>query len=508
MAGQDLTKVSDEIEAARLLRLRIVLGEVRTEIAVGDRASHRVDKGVTEHVTIGMGGETDGRVNRYPTQDESVTGDQSVQVVPDADPRTRKLITHPADPTAMMEPVNSDLAAETLTTRLLVADDAEASRTLGWEAFGFPAEVPAEPASLDRPGTTWYGAFRDDLLVGRMADRTYDSYFGGARIPTCGIAGVTVVAEERGAGALSPLFAATFAGAHERGAAISTLYPTAPRIYRKFGYELVGDFVTVSVRTDLLATARPAEGIRTRRATTADVEAIQSIYTRWATEQNGPLSRDGVSFPADAAKFLDPYNGVTVAIAEGGAIVGYVSWERGKGYGEEAAIEVTDLIGLTRDATRALLRSIGSFSSVAYTTRIDTSGDDLLRYELAGLQWQVRDSSPYMLKILDVPGAINPRTFAPALSTRLDFAVASDVCAWVNGSYRLEVGQGSALCTSQSSQDGERTFSPAGIALLYAGVQSSANLRMAGQLTGGSVDQDADWDSVFSGRQLHIRDYF
>lgn len=51
-------------------------------------------------------------------------------------------------------------------------------------------------------------------------------------------------------------------------------------------------------------------------------------------------------------------------------------------------------------------------------------------------------------------------------------------------------------------------LTPQGLALLYAGAQSCANLRAAGQLSGGDVDHDLDWDALFGGRQLHIRDYF
>jgi hypothetical protein len=54
----------------------------------------------------------------------------------------------------------------------------------------------------------------------------------------------------------------------------------------------------------------------------------------------------------------------------------------------------------------------------------------------------------------------------------------------------------------------DRVLSPRGLALLYAGAQSCANLRTAGHLRGGDPEQDLDWDAVLGGRQLHIRDYF
>jgi hypothetical protein len=79
--------------------------------------------------------------------------------------------------------------------------------------------------------------------------------------------------------------------------------------------------------------------------------------------------------------------------------------------------------------------------------------------------------------------------------------------AGIDGAYRLEVAEGIGTCTTAEHTD-DRTFHPRGLALLYAGVQSCANLRWAGLLTGGLPEQDAVWDTLFGGRQFHIRDYY
>ena len=59
----------------------------------------------------------------------------------------------------------------------------------GFEAFGVPSTPPTEPARIDQPGRTTFGAFLGDELVAKAIDRAYDSYFGGAAVPTSGIAG-------------------------------------------------------------------------------------------------------------------------------------------------------------------------------------------------------------------------------------------------------------------------------------------------------------------------------
>jgi predicted acetyltransferase len=393
----------------------------------------------------------------------------------------------------------------TPTTRRLTADDAETARRLGWEAFGFPGTPSTEPARVDQPGMTWFGAFEGDTLVARMVDRAYDSCFGGALVPTSGIAGVTVVVESRGRGALTPLVAATLAHARERGAAISTLFPTAPGIYRRFGYELVADFVTVQLPTVDLAAVAPVTSTTTRRATTADREAVHRVYERWALAQNGPLWRRGVSFDAADEGWPSAWTGVTVA-EQDGEVTGYAAWNRGQGYDDSAVLEITDLLASTADGYRALLRTLGSFAPVAPTTRIDTSGDDLARFVLPSVRWRVQDSSPYMLRVIDVPRALAGRGYAPSLDLELDFTLQGDVLPGLDGGYRLAVAGGRAECVPRAVSD--RVLSPQGLALLYAGAQSSANLRAAGHLRGGDPRQDLDWDVLFGGRQLHIRNYF
>ncbi len=398
-----------------------------------------------------------------------------------------------------------------ITVRPLEHADAEQARRLGGEAFGVPTSPPTQEARVDQPGVAWFGAFDDGVLVARMVDRVYDSCFGGVLVPTSGIAGVTVVAEARGRGTLSPLFAATLASARRRGAVLSTLFPTAPGIYRRFGYEVVADYVRVELPTTALTAVRAPIGTTTRRATLDDVEAIRGVYDHWAIAQNGPLSRRGVSFPGSAKELLSEFTGVTVAVDADGEVVGFVSWNRGQGYGESAAIEVADLLAGTADGYAALLRLVGSFASVAPATRIDTSGDDLARLHLPSLSWRITSSSPYMLKVLDVVGALTARHYPPSLSAELTLTLAGDVLPDLDGGYRLTVAGGRAQCVREGAERldaGDRVLTPRGLALLYAGAQSSANLRAAGHLIGGDVAEDLDWDALFGGRQAHIRDYF
>lgn len=125
---------------------------------------------------------------------------------------------------------------------------------------------------------------------------------------------------------------------------------------------------------------------------------------------------------------------------------------------------------------------------------------------LPGVAWMQVRTAPYMLAVLDVAAALSARTGPAAITADLDFTIAGHWLDDQNGAYSLHVRAGALDCHRHGA--GGRIFTPHGLALTYAGTQSSANLRAAGHLSGGDPADDATWDAVFGGRQFHIRDYF
>ncbi|WP_148615650.1 GNAT family N-acetyltransferase [Nocardioides rubriscoriae] len=393
--------------------------------------------------------------------------------------------------------------------RLLTLDDHVASFRLGAEAFGsppYPVEVPPAPTSLPVGREVW-GAFDGDTLVARVAAHSYESWWHGARVPTCGIAGVAVAPEARGQGLLLPLFEATLGAAAERGEALSTLFPTANGIYRSLGYELVSSYDTVVVPTAELAGVRPPGGVRTRRATVADVPALKAVYDAWAAAQNGPLTRTGPRFATTDQELVDGVTAVSLAVDEQNAVVGYAIWDRGEGYDPTtAALEVHDLVAVSADGYRALWRMLGTHTSVAGRIRLDTSGEDPARLVLPTATWDVVGRHPYMLRVSD-PAAALTGLVSPGIHAEIGFAVAGDRLRTADDAYVLTVGDDPSVCERTTDGGDVATFTPQGLALAYAGAQSCANLRMTGHLSGPTT-HDAALDALLGRRPLHIRDYF
>ncbi|TXL61215.1 GNAT family N-acetyltransferase [Aeromicrobium terrae] len=380
------------------------------------------------------------------------------------------------------------------TVRPLGPDDLEVVQRLSGEAFGRGPRDDPWPDSLDLPARRFWGVEDGGELVAVAVHRAYESWFGGAAVPTAGIASVTVAAEHRGRGLLAPLFAEMTREAREGGAVISTLYPTAPGIYRRLGYEVITslDFVTVPTA----ALTQPGATTPVRRAGRADFPAIQAVYERWASAQNGPLTRWGPAFTED---MMDTVTGVTVVDAPGGeGIRGYAAWDRGAGYGEKAELMIWDLIADDADALAALLSTLGSFAPVAPTTVLRTSGLDPVDHLLRSSRTGLRSSNPYMLRVLDV-GAFEHLRYPDDLDCTLSFGIETS-------QHVLTVQDGRGTVSDVGA--GDRVLSPAGLALTFSGAQSASTLRRLGYLRGGDPADDARWDHLLRGRSVHVRDYF
>ncbi|MET3805158.1 putative acetyltransferase [Nakamurella sp. UYEF19] len=412
--------------------------------------------------------------------------------------------------------------------RLLTDADADASTLMSHLAFGMPSGAPA--AFAIGPDVRRWGIFDGNTLAAKANERTYDSMVGGRRVSTAGVAGVAVAPEYRGTGLARQVMTHLFGAARERGAVIVTLFRTAPALYRSLGFEQVAELVYGEFPTSALRGLRPRT-TALRRATPADGRAIRAVYATIAATGSCLLTRDGPAFEISDERLVGSFDGVTLAIDEWGDVVGYLSWNRGSGYDESAALTVVDLLSTTGDGYAALLSAIGAFDAVTPTVRIRTSGQDPMHWVIPGAGWKVREVRPYMLRVIDFAGAVAARGWPPGLAGEVVLDVEDPLCPWNTGRHRLvlEYGTGrvdlagtpgtSAPVTDAAEaeiagQEGTAALqaaapriTPGGLAVLFAGGVPVSTLRRGGLVT-GSDRFDTLLDAAFAGPTPAVLDYF
>lgn len=391
--------------------------------------------------------------------------------------------------------------------RRLTASDAAGSRELGREAFGGPRPaahlaVPPFPG----PGQSPWGAVQGGSLVAKAVGRRDLSWWHGRAVETCGIAGVAVAAEHRGRGLLAGLLREVL---DEQRAPLSTLFPTAPGIYRRLGWEVVGSMDHVELPTAALGVVSAPHGVTLRRARVEDLDAVAVAYSAWARTRNGPLTRTSACFTTDPADRLAELSGLTLAEDEDGALVGYAAWRRGSGYGPEARLDVEDLVVSTPDAARALWRMLGSFASVTGTVRLRCSADHPARLVLPTGAWTVVSQQPYMLRV--DPSALSGLDTSGLLGrgdVELAFRVVGDPLGLLDGAVVVSLGHGVATWRHTEDDPSLPTLTPQGLALAYAGTLPAGQVRSAGHLSGGDPVFEATLDALLRRRTPAVLDYF
>lgn len=389
--------------------------------------------------------------------------------------------------------------------RLLAVEDLPAAWELSRVAFGSERQPP--PGWLEeRPGRHGWGTFDGaGRLVAKAVDREQDHWFGGRLVPASGVAGVAVAPELRGTGLARRLLTTLLTAARERGAVISTLFPTNPAPYRRLGYEEVGALTWTSVPTSSLGGLSPPAEVSLRPAEAADVPAVLEIYRTVARAGTGLMERSGPLFDTTADAVLQGHDGITVAERENGGIEGYASWDRGPGYDAAGRLSVPDLFGLTRPATEALLAMLGSWGSVAPTLRLRLPDPDpvTLLAPLVGSRVESRD--PWMLRVLDAPGAVSARGWPAQVDGSVDLLLEDNTCPWNAGPRRLVLEGGRGRL--ETGGRGEVRLTARGFAVLYAGAGDPALLRRA-ELLAGSIESDGLLQVATAGPRPALLDYF
>ncbi|MFG1919210.1 enhanced intracellular survival protein Eis [Micromonospora sp. NPDC048898] len=395
---------------------------------------------------------------------------------------------------------------EPVHVRELSTDDLDAAWELGRFAFGSAAERHAS-TTVAVPGMTRYGAFDDSgRLVGKAVDLHHDQWWSGRAVSAADVAGVAVAPEARGRGVGRAMLTALLRGARERGAAVSALYPTIAAPYRACGWEAGGVLRTVDLATAALPRHRPCPDLAVRAGTPADLPAVADLYQRVARHRNGMLTRRGELFDFFAADQGLPGDGLTL-VEDDGDLVGYATWQRGRGYGADSVLTVDEALAVTAEAARELVGVLGSWASVAPTLRLCPLDGDAVSPHLPLESARDHERDLWMHRPVDVARAVSARGWPAHARGVVDFTLTDALADWNSGTWRLTVADGAAELTPINIAADLR-LDVRGFALLYAGAAHARSVAQAGLLHHGPGADPAALDLLGAGGPAQLLDYF
>jgi predicted acetyltransferase len=404
-------------------------------------------------------------------------------------------------------------------------DDMDAQLDLGQRAFGVYSAGQRAGwsylAGLRAGQGLFLGAFAGGVPAGAAMIHDMRQWWLGRAVPCAGIASVKVAPEYRGGGIGRRLMTALLDAVAERGYPLSALYPATMPIYRSLGWELAGGRYVATVPARSLRTlvgpdtaaipsgartaaAREAAEPEIRRAGPGNTAEVIAVIGRahQAARDAGPLTWD----EGPTRQWLgEPDRYSYLAGDDGYACYGW------GGDGHDNLV-VERVHAVTPESLRALWSVIASHSSVARTVTALTAPNDPFWWLTAERDATITKRSMWMLRLVDAPGAIAARGFAPSVSVTVPLEVHDQARPANSGRWRLTVadGKGALIPDGPAIADGSPAaplrLGARGLAALYAGTPAGT-LRLSGLASGGSPDDDAALDAAFAATAYTLDDF-
>lgn len=324
------------------------------------------------------------------------------------------------------------------------------------------AEIVAQSFGVEPPDAlTWVRGlgiennrvlFEDGELVGGLVRYQAGQWFGGRRLPMVGIAGVSIDPARRGRG---------------------------------FATRLMRDLVV-------------------RPETPEDRAAIEELHRRHGARNPGTVDRSAPLWsrirtprnrPAHRGHLIEGPNGL-----EGYCFLVACKLPTGR-----QELLVSDFVVETERAARRLLTFFGDHASLADEVVFHGSASDPLLALLPEQRNLITLNEFWMLRILDLRGALEGRGYPEHVTARLELEVADDCLPANAGRFVLDVAEGKAQVRPGGS--GKLRMHVRGLAALYSGFRSPTDLVFLG-LAEGEPRELALAASLFAGPPPAMRDFF
>lgn len=395
-----------------------------------------------------------------------------------------------------------------LEIRLLTRDDLEQAFRLDQQAFNLPderRELWVEHAVPERI----HGAFVEDRLAAATHVHAFGQFFGERSVPMGGVGGVAVAPEHRGKGLAQRVLTEALRAMRAGGELISTLFPATTSLYRSVGYELAGAAVWHQVSPRSLREIGSANSLETVRLDKGDDAAgIRGCYERVAPGINGWVDRGDRRWESLWAWWHAGHH-VYACKSSVGEVEAYLVYRHEPtppGASGDYGIRVEQIVAATPQGLRAVWWTLASSASLVDAVTFTASPEDALLLIMPEQRTGVRGQVRWMLRIVDIQGAVAARGYRPTPEVEVPFTVEDAILTENSGSWTLRVADGKGRLEA-GGQGGPRLGIGA-LSSLYSGWASTGTLARAGLLTGGSPAQLRALDAAFAGPTPWMMDEF
>jgi predicted acetyltransferase len=330
-------------------------------------------------------------------------------------------------------------------------------------------------------------------------------WFGGARVPSVGLSAVGVAPDRRGSGVGSALLRRTLDELYAEGIPLAVLYPSSLRFYRRAGFERAGQ--RLNYELPLAAIDIDDRSLALTPFDADQYEQVYRIYELRAQRSNGNLDRPAWMWQSRLE--LKDKQFFRFLVKNGDSAEGYVVFSQG---GRFDPLAVADLCALTPGAGRRMLSLFAGYRSMVESLTWSGGPLDPLLYLLgeqltAGARNTVKVTRAldWVLRIVDVAGALAARGYPPGLSAELHFEVRDELLPANAGRFVLRVADGRGETASGGA--GRIRLHVRDLAAIYTGFMAPHERVYLGTIDAPTEDL-ALAAAVFAGPRPWIADMF
>ncbi|CAN7686783.1 GNAT family N-acetyltransferase [Paenibacillus sp. LjRoot153] len=324
--------------------------------------------------------------------------------------------------------------------RLLKQDDLHDSLALSEFAFQYtvlPEERDERLAGMASQQS--WGYFAKDQLAAKLTILELETWINGKAFEMGGIAAVATWPEYRRQGMVGQLLSKSLEMMKESGQTVSFLAPFAFAFYRKYGWEAYIEYMRYEIATHQLPKPEVAAGSTLQRIE-AEPAVLNPIYEAYAKRFNGMLVRTEDWWRK--RDFNKKKGIVTLYLNPAGEPEGYIIYQV-----KEKVLTVHELIALTEEANRGLLRLISNHDSMIDKVVCQAPLGDPLPFLLADPRIKQEIVPYFMARIVDAAAFLRGYSFHTVMEgvgddKPLYLQLRDGHAEWNNGIFRIQPGHG------------------------------------------------------------------
>lgn len=340
-------------------------------------------------------------------------------------------------------------------------------------------------------------------VVGCAAIHPFGQFWGGRLVPMAGIDGVGIDPAARGRGHARALMTEILGECRARAIPLSTLWPSTEGPYRGVGYAVAGVGWRWRVPLHDCPPKSDGGGCPVRRFTEADRSAVEAAYGEWAARRNGQVARD--AFLWKRAFERHGRHAVGWIAGRAGAVEGFVSVHQERAPSGSLELELFDCWATTPAGARGLWDFLREHRAQAEAFACEASPADPLWFWLTNQDRQPVRAGAFMLRVVDVAGALTARGYPVGVRGALHLRVRDALIPGNDGAVVLHVADGAGGV--EAGGRGDLDCDVAALAPLYTGHASASQLVSAGRCRGTPAAL-ALADAAFAGPQPWMADQF